>query len=91
MKQEVLALVAGAGLPWPAWTSGLLRLLGNASYPLYLLHKPLYHLAYDSLGLRHGWQLLSVAILAAVAVHFLIESPLRKILQCCATHLKGKA
>jgi peptidoglycan/LPS O-acetylase OafA/YrhL len=86
-----LLLVAGASLPWPAWTHAALKLLGNASYSLYLLHKPLYHLAHQELGLNQGWQLLTLAIAAAIAAHLLVETPVRKVLQTVATHLKSRS
>ena len=68
---------------------GLLKLLGNASYSLYLLHKPFYHLAHENLGLRQGWQIFSLTVAVAILAHWLVELPLRKALQKLWNHLQG--
>ncbi|HCN29427.1 MAG TPA: hypothetical protein DIT64_11885 [Verrucomicrobiales bacterium] len=84
-----LMLIAGGLIAWPAWSGGLLKLLGNASYSLYLLHKPFYHLAHENLGLRQGWQIFSLTVAVAILAHWLVELPLRKALQKLWNHLQG--
>lgn len=81
---STIALIAGHRIPWPAWSTGTLRMLGNVSYPLYLLHMPVYHLLYEDLGLRRGWQIFSLTLLITLATYLLMEIPLRKLMKMMA-------
>lgn len=72
-----VVLVAGAKIPWPGGLNRLGRFMGDVSYPLYLIHLPVFALLYRLEALRYGWIMLILAVGASIAACALVEKPLR--------------
>ncbi len=72
-------LIAGHWVPWPKKLVPLIKLLGEISFPLYILHMPFYKLAVESFHVTNGTVLLTSAVALALLAHLLIEKPLRSV------------
>lgn len=71
-------IVAGATLTedrlWTSWPATSLRLLGDASYSLYLVHVPVIEIFR-----YYGWRttnIFLVIITVAIVTHFTVEKPI---------------
>jgi|SRR5690625_1887196 len=84
----VILLAAAEGTPFTGWLgSPVMRLLGDASYALYLLHVPIWQYAYkalEMLGLGRFWDhpvvfmsIAALAIGASIVSLQVIERPAR--------------
>lgn len=78
--------------------SGLLVVLGECSFELYLLHKPLYLFTsrfgwWENGGHLRGWGLLLVfivlALLVSIVVHKMVGSPLYRVLRHLPDNLRA--
>jgi peptidoglycan/LPS O-acetylase OafA/YrhL len=81
-----LALGFGGALRLNARVSKGLSMLGDASYPLYLFHMPVY-LFLGGMGFLTGQALLFVAIAAAIAIDQWFDKPLKKLV---TSSIRGK-
>ena len=61
----------------PAWVGRFLNWLGDLSYPLYLIHCPLYLLAFGYRGTLPGAELLALAVLAAAVLDRFYDQPVK--------------
>lgn len=86
-----VVLVAGGMVNWPRLLDRLGRTLGNASYPLYLIHLPLYALLYRFEVLHHGWLMLGLTVGASIFCHLILEKPLRTLFIAVGAQFKPKA
>ena len=75
-----MALIAAPHVVVPRWLCPFCTWLGNVSYPLYLLHLPVYTLFYHKLHLENGPLLILGSMVAAMIAHLVIEQPLKRIL-----------
>ena len=57
------------------------KFAGNLSYPLYLLHLPIFSILYQFEYFRSGWIMIIFTIIISAAVNLFIEKPLRSFLQ----------
>jgi len=85
MRLAVFTYVATAALvvhcdrlELPAAARRLAAYLGELSYPLYVIHVPVFLFAHAVLGLRSAAALLALAFLAAAALYHGIDKPLRR-------------
>ena len=60
--------------------SAFLEYLGDVSYPLYLLHFPLFIALFAILHVTSGWVYIMAALAASAVVTSAIEAPLRRVL-----------
>lgn len=72
-----LILVIGGKIKWPGVLDWLGRFLGNISYPLYLIHLPMFAILNRYEIFHRAWLMLVLGIAAAIFMHVVIEKPLR--------------
>ena len=76
-----LFLIVGGKIKWPSLLDRLGRFLGNASYPLYLIHLPVFALFNRHEALHRAWLMLALVIVASILMHVAIEKPLRSLFE----------
>jgi peptidoglycan/LPS O-acetylase OafA/YrhL len=82
VPQPLLFLIVAASLPWMfACTKNNRRdrLIGDVSYPLYLLHLPVQGLLAHHAGIHDGTLIATACIISAILVVIVVERPFERL------------
>lgn len=89
VPQPILFLIVAASLPWMfscTKDNRRDRLIGDISYPLYLLHLPVQGLLVHHAGIHDGTLIAATCIISATMVVIVVERPFERLRRARVEH-----